>query len=263
MRRENLTLPILVSFNELAWIAVFALVLLYSVHTMRLKEERNVAAAERDAVKLENEETSRQLAQTKRDLQRLLARSVTGDTVLNQQLVGLKGDLHRVVFVVDRSGSMNKGSRWEFARDVIQTWLQRLPIESCALVTFNEEVTAFPADGTFLEVVGPGGAENRARLMAQLRILQPRGHTNTLIALQKAYEYPGVTSIILFTDGFPDPNGKQIFDRAMAEEIYALCKTQGLSVPVNTIGLGDYFDKQFGEFLRRIPQETGGTFLGR
>jgi hypothetical protein len=263
MRRENLTLSILVSFNELAWIAVFALVFLYSVHTTRLKQERNVAAAERDVTKRENEETARQLAQTKRDLQRLLARSVTGDTALNQQLVGLKGDLRRVVFVVDRSGSMNRGGRWEFARDVIQTWLQRLPIESCALVTFNEEVTAFPADGTFLEMIGPGGRENRASLVAQLKLLEPGGHTNTLIALQKAYEYPDVTSIILFTDGFPDPIGSERFDRDVAEQIYALCEMHGQNVPVNTIGLGDYFNRQFGEFLRRIPQETGGTFLGR
>lgn len=263
MRRENLTLPILVSFNELAWIAVFALVLLYSVHTTHLKNERNTAATERDAVKRESEQTTRQLAQTKRELQKLLARSVTGDSVLNQQLVGLKGDLSRVVFVVDRSGSMDKGGRWEFARDVIQTWLQRLPIESCALITFNEQVTAFPADGTFLEVVGPGGSQNRGSLMAQLKFLKPAGHTNTLSALEKAYEYPEVTSIILFTDGFPDPTGNQRFDTDMAEQIYALCEQNGQRVPVNTIGLGDYFNRQFGEFLRRIPQKTGGTFIGR
>lgn len=265
MRKPGLTLPMLVSFNELAWIAVFAFALLYSTETTRLTAERDASIRERDIVKRENEEGEHQRAQMQREIERLRQRLVgvvPDGNIINQQLIGLKGELRRVVIIVDSSGSMKQGRKWEYTRNIIKTWLEHLPIEYCALITFNDKTEAFPINGTFLDVLSSAGKDNRARLLKQFDLVSPGGNTNTLSALQRAYAYPDLNTIILFTDGFPD-SGSNTFDTKMAEEIYALCQAHGQSIPINTIGLGNYFNKQLGEFLLRLPEITGGTFLGR
>lgn len=37
----------------------------------------------------------------------------SGDRVVRQELLGIKGSLERVVFVIDKSGSMKHGRKWE------------------------------------------------------------------------------------------------------------------------------------------------------
>ena len=34
-------------------------------------------------------------------------------------------------------------------------------------------------------------------------------------------------------------------------------------IPVNTIGLGNYFEEDLSNFLLNVAEITGGTFLGR
>ncbi|MCI0338638.1 MAG: VWA domain-containing protein [Acidobacteria bacterium] len=265
MRRARLTLPMLISFNELAWIAVFAFALLYSTETTRLAAERDASDRERNMAKRENEEGIRQRTQMQKEIERL-RRIIVGvapnGNIINQQLIGLNGNLQRVVMIVDRSGSMKQGRKWEYTRSIIKTWLEYLPIEQCALITFSNEAEVFPSNGTFLDMLSPVGKDNRTKLLKQFDLVSPEGDTNTLSALQKAYAYPDLDTIILFTDGFPD-NGSNTFDTKMAEEIYALCQEHGHSIPINTIGLGNYFNPRLGEFLLCLPEITGGTFLGR
>lgn len=265
MRKQSLTLPILISFNELAWIAVFGLAILYSVESARLTTERDDAARERDGARQEGESHMRQLARYETELadaHRRLARATVNDTTVNQNLIGLKGELRRVAIIVDCSASMKQGRKWEYTRSIIQMWLEYLPIQQTVLITFSDAAAVFPPDGTFLDVVGSAGQQNRKALLKEFDLVKPGGNTNTLAALQKAYEYPDLDSIILFTDGCPD-SGSHTFDSEMAAEVYALCRERGRKVPINTVGLGNYFNKQFAGFLLRLPEETGGSFLGR
>ena len=51
------------------------------------------------------------------------------------------------------------------------------------------------------------------------------------------------------------------FDRSIAESIHELCK-EHKTIPVNTVGLGDYL-KDFSTFLMQVASETNGAFLGR
>jgi Mg-chelatase subunit ChlD len=184
---------------------------------------------------------------------------------LHKALVGLKGDLTRVAFVFDTSGSMGHDGRWDHARAVVATWLEHLDIGECVLILFGSDARIYPPDGSLFPVRGPGGAANRKKLLEQFKIAKPEGRTNTLGALELAYRCPGLDTIILFTDGEPnDPhtdNSNQ-FDPTVAEGIYALCR-QHPSIPVNTVGLGNYFKPQLSAFLMRVAQETGGSFLGR
>src|SRR5437763_1873869 len=117
MGNRRISLPILVSFNELAWIIVFALLVAIASESAR-----------RDAEATESTKTQTRLA--------ALVKLREDDAGLRKELIGLKGNVHRVVFVVDRSGSMRiKGrfastDRWAEARAVVRAWLEHLRIRS-------------------------------------------------------------------------------------------------------------------------------------
>ena len=110
-------------------------------------------------------------------------------------------------------------------------------------------------------VSGPEGAANRVRLLEYLKSVKPEGWTNTLAAMQLAYRYP-VDTIILFSDGAPTYETANRFNAQAAAQIYALCR-QHANIPVNAVGLGNYFDQDFSTFLRTTAQLPGGTFVGR
>jgi hypothetical protein len=245
MRRGRLSLPILVSFNELVWIFVFAVGLVYAIQTTRVKE----------LVQRVEDDTKKEAA-LRQELEK------THREAINQQLVGLRGPLHRVVIVIDHSGSMGFKGKWTNARKNIEIWLRYLPIHECSLVIFNDLIEIYPSDGTFTNLEAPDGEPNRGKLLERLKSVKPVGSTNTLKALRKAYSYPGVDTIILFTDGSPD-SGSNRFNRKMAAAVYRLCQLHGHSVPVNTVGLGSYSERGPEEFLLRLPRITGGAFFGR
>ncbi len=245
------TLAVAVSLNELAWLALFAAVIWFD-HESR-NYQQNLAAIQRDRDDLQAQVAAANAADSQ-------AQSVRA---VNQDLVGVKGNLESVVFVIDHSGSMNRGGRWDAARGVIKAWLEHLPIKRAALVAFNDRVATFPNDQTFWDLAGASAQQNRAKLLAVFDRLSPQGNTNTLAALRTAYAYPGVDAIFLFSDGEPDSGGN-VFDHRMAKQVHALCRQHGNAVPVNTVGLGNYLgDRNLGWFLETVARETGGTFLGR
>lgn len=67
---------------------------------------------------------------------------------------------------------------------------------------------------------------------------------------------------ILFSDGAPTNPNLGRFDQGVANEIYSLCRKYD-KIPVNTVGLGNYFDEDLGTFLRTVASIAGGSFLGR
>jgi Mg-chelatase subunit ChlD len=185
------------------------------------------------------------------------------DDALHARLIGLQGGFRRVVVVVDRSGSMKADHRWAEVRAIIATWLQHLPFQQVALVVFNDTVDTFPAAGGYLDLAAATNASlARQNLLRYLTGIEPAGNTDTLSALRRAYAYPDVDSIILFSDGYPDRGGNR-FDRQMADAIYALCRSHGRHTPINVIGVGRYFDPRLGKFLMTVARLTGGTFIGR
>ncbi len=193
---------------------------------------------------------------------------LTLKTVVNRKLVGINGKLKRVAMLFDASGSMKQkdandvGDRWQDAQSIASTWLGHLDVDECVLIVFSSDVRTFPSDGTMANINGPAGDANRAQLMEQLKSVEPEGWTNTLDALRKAYEYEGLDTILLFSDGAPTFENSGRFDPNVAEQIYALCR-QHPDIPINTVGLGNYFDQNLSTFLRTVARLTGGTFRGR
>ena len=274
MNKNYLSFSTLVSFNELAWIAVFALLLFSTVSVKKYNNE----VRQHNNILLQLKSTDQELLKTKQNLlakddelkktkndldealQQLKFSHLSKEPVLKQDLI-LKGGLKYVVFIVDRSGSMAQGGSWKKTSEIIRTWLEVLPIEHAALIYFNDTVSAFPSNETYLDMRGTQNIQNKNTLLKQFNLIKPKGNTNTLDALRKAYEYKNTDTIILFTDGFPDIDGKNHFNDGDAKAIYDLCQEHKL-IPVNTIGLGSYFDSKLGGFLKRLPEITGGSFIG-
>ncbi len=223
-----------------------------------INENKQMLQLQVDALKV-------QLANALDDLkesQQQLSQSLSREKSVNRELVGLRGGLRRVAILFDSSGSMGQDGRWEEVQRIASTWLDHLNVDECVLIVFSDEAKAFPADGSMLRVSGPNGDANRIRLMNHLRSVQPTGWTNTLAAMQKAYGYADLDTIILFSDGAPTYAGRNEFNAEAAQQIYALCQRHS-KIPINAIGLGDYFDKELSTFLRTVAHLTGGTFLGR
>lgn len=183
----------------------------------------------------------------------------------NRRLVGLQGPLRRVAIVFDASGSMRQpgaggADRWAEAQGILATWLQHLNVEHIVLVVFSTDVRTIPTDGTLADVRGASGKVGRDALLGQLKDIKPGGWTNTFDALRKAYEYD-IDTILLFSDGAPSKSASGAYDDALAQQIYQLCREHP-HIPINTIGLGNYFDADMSTFLRTVATMTGGAFRG-
>src|SRR3954471_24799762 len=184
----------------------------------------------------------------------------------NRELVGLAGRLERVAVLFDASGSMRQaaanggGDRWAEAQQIAGTWLKHLNVQRCVLIVFSSDITTFPEDGSLADFRGDAGKRNRDSLLKHLTEVTPGGWTDTYAALRKAYEYD-VDSILLFSDGVPSTDVSGAFDLALAERIYDLCRAHP-NIPINTVGLGNYFDKNASSFLRTVASTTKGTFRG-
>jgi len=195
-------------------------------------------------------------------------RQLALETTVNRKLVGINGKLKRVAILFDASGSMKQkdteegADRWQDAQKIASTWMGHLDVDECVLIVFSSDVRTFPSDGKLAKIQGPNGEANRAKLMEQLKSVEPEGWTNTLEALKKAYSYEGIDTVLLFSDGAPTFANSGRFDPNVAEQIYTLCR-KNPNIPVNTVGLGNYFDQNLSTFLRTVASITDGTFLGR
>ncbi|MCA9122341.1 MAG: hypothetical protein H6822_14640 [Planctomycetaceae bacterium] len=201
------------------------------------------------------------------DAERKFQEQMLVETRINRELVGINGELKRVAVIFDASGSMKEassggGDRWQEAQKIARTWLKHLDVDDCVLIVYSSDVRTFPEDGSLANLRGENGEAARNALLEHLTGVEPKGWTNTLEAMRKAYSYEGLDSMILFSDGAPTNPNLGRFDQGVANEIYALCRTHE-NIPVNTVGLGNYFDEDLGTFLRTVANITGGTFLGR
>lgn len=228
-----------------------------AVYVRDVDEKKNMLALQVEALKTQLANALDDLKAAQAQVQQQRSREAT----INRELVGLRGGLKRVAILFDASGSMTQQGRWEEVQRIALTWLDHLEVDECVLIVFSSDATAYPSDGSLLRVSGTEGPANRARLLEYLKSVKPEGWTNTLAAMQLAYRYP-VDTVILFSDGAPTYETVNRFNAEAAEQIYALCR-QHADVPVNAIGLGNYFDQNFSTFLRTVAQLTGGTFVGR
>lgn len=189
---------------------------------------------------------------------------------IRQELLGIPGELHNTVFVIDRSSSMLKEGRWEDTKKTIQTWVEYLPVQRSALVLFGDGIRVIPIglgvegplkpDGRELPMVTP---ELRQTMQQELKDMGPSGGTPTYAALRRAMDFRDVDAIILFTDGDPDATAVGVDP---FEEVVQLVRDWHASHPtgrVHVVGIGDYFKQTSRNFLRGVAAAGAGAFIGR
>jgi Mg-chelatase subunit ChlD len=204
-----------------------------------------------------------ELDAAKEQLAAVISQAVRGASAekrVRHELLGLRGDLRNVAIVIDASHSMKNGGRWQDATSLMKQWVECLDMQTCVLIVFHNHVTRRPKMGVFDFV------NNRDSAIAEIRDflkrVEPKGQTNTLKALEEAYKMPGIDTIILFTDGSPNLDGKAASDPVLIDAIYELCVSKK-EIPINAIGIGDYFRPELSKFLLTLAKNTGGTFIGR
>jgi chromosome segregation ATPase len=216
-----------------------------------------------EGLKVEKHELEQRLTQAALDHQAALLEESRN----NRELVGLTGRLERVAILFDASGSMRQstttgaGDRWAEAQRIAATWLQHLNVQQCVLIVFSSDVRTFPENGSLADLRGETGKVNRELLLQRLKSVSPDGATNTYDALRKAYQYD-IDSILLFSDGAPSESAGGVFEPAVAQRIYDLCRAHP-NIPIHTIGLGNYFDQNASTFLMSLAKLTSGTFRGQ
>ena len=190
-------------------------------------------------------------------------------------VLGFQGDFKNVVFIIDISHSMThipdperpgfnndkyNPARWIKTKREIVSWARNLPMETIRIVLFHSDVFDYPDDGESYPMTGDDREKTVGLITGLLDNVTPDGQTNTLGALEKAYGYPDVDTMVLFTDGNPMVNGRD--SRDLIQQVKALVE-KNKKIPVNVVGIGEYFEKDFAAFLRFISNTTGGEFIGR
>lgn len=224
--------------------------------------QTSIKALSQRAEELQTEKDRLQTANN--DLVEKLNQAEIGQGKIRQELLGIKGDRKRVLFLYDRSGSMKE--REENTKQIVDTWLTWLNVGECAFIAFNDNVKYYPEQGKTMPMLGEVGKTNRTALKTWLTDNGPEGLTNTLGAFTAAYDnYTDIDMIVLFTDGAPrtvKTPKKADMDLEMRDDVLKRCKQEG--IPVNTVGLGNYYgNKDLATFLIDLAKVTEGSFTGR
>lgn len=208
-----------------------------------------------------------------------LRNSSASEKSVRQELLGLKGDMSRTLFVIDISASMaNECTRsyvranwqagenaWINVRRRIRDYLEMLPVGSFRLLCFNHALSEFPQDTARWCSL----AEDRQMALQFLDGQIPNGITSTELALRRAAEFQPTTRL-LFTDGqptqavdVPQPDGtvKSLgqADYEQQRRILKLSGDQTLKCPVNVIALNDYSDTALKERIRQITETSDSS----
>jgi len=188
------------------------------------------------------------------------AQAASAQKKVRHELLGLRGNLRNVAIVIDSSQSMKSGGRWQDATSLMKQWVECLDMQACVVIVFHNHVYRHPQKGVF------DFANDRDAAIAEIRDflqrVEPKGQTNTLAALEAAYAIRGLDTIILFTDGSPNLDAKAGSDPELIKAIYELCRSKK-EIPINAIGIGNYFKPELSKFLLTLAEITGGTFIGR
>lgn len=178
-----------------------------------------------------------------------------------------------ILIVLDRSGSMGEGNKWDYATRAVHTLLDRLQAgDRVGLITFDNSARVVsrmvPAHGRSLE-----------RLHAVVRGLQPGASTNLGHALQIAENmmatesdgegpgFPRRRRVLLLSDGqanvgIVDPARLGAFSRRLANG-GTVVSTIGMGLGFNETLMASLADLGMGSFSYLEHLETLGAILAR
>lgn len=158
----------------------------------------------------------------------------------DHSFMGVEGRGKRVVYVIDRSGSMN-GDRLSNTRYELKRSIRALPADGeFFVIFFDQRALPMPAPGLV-----PATGANKDRYSKWIDQQTAGGGTDPTEALLQALAL-GPDSIYLMSDG--------VFDAASAQAVRA---ANGSECIINAIA---FHDPAGEEVLKRIARENGGAY---
>jgi hypothetical protein len=185
---------------------------------------------------------------------------LTARTVSQAKFFGLKVESHRVIFVLDISGSMLEsmygrfvGKRGAARIDVAKQELQQAVENLEAGTLFNIFVFSSSVARWQKEGIVVSTPENRAAAVEWIERLGAQGATNLYDSVKQAFEDQDVDTIFILSDGEPT-NGEVIDPHRIREDVAFWNKHR--RIKINTIAIGGNL-----EILEWLAKDSGGTYL--
>jgi predicted nucleic acid-binding Zn-ribbon protein len=194
---------------------------------------------------------------------------------------------HRVLFLVDMSGSMElvdentkAPTKWTDVGNTVGRLMRSLPdLEKYQVIVFAEKASfLFPGEEDWLAYNAKSSPQ---RVLDRLATIKPTGGTNMYAALQAAFRLraKGLDTIYLLSDGLPnlgeglDPTTLTTIREVERNDILAkhirrtLRSSWNRALPgqprvrINTVGFF-YESPDVGAFLWALARENDGSFVG-
>jgi uncharacterized protein YegL len=167
---------------------------------------------------------------------------------------------HRVLFVIDVSGSMEEAVRNEFADGAPMNRLQvakrelKKCIEALEPGAFFNIVTFSSGVERWMEgALAAANAENREKALTYVTDLLTGGGTNLYDAVHNAFEDQDVDTIYVMSDGEPTDGGET--EPFVIREHVAQWN-EHRQIEINTIAIGGQF-----QILEWLAEDSGGTHV--
>jgi HEAT repeat protein len=182
------------------------------------------------------------------------------ETHVKQEFFGIKIISHRVIFIIDISGSMNEGlaneyqgmagqSRMEVAKAELQKCVAGLdPTAFFNIILFSTGVEKW-IDGS----LAAANQKNRDEAKSFIDKIGANGGTNLYDAVELAFEDKDVDTIFIMSDGEPNL-GKESDPVVIREHVKAWNEHRG--IVINTIQVAGQF-----QILDWLAEDSGGTHV--
>lgn len=181
-----------------------------------------------------------------------LAKKNKGSTTA--EFYGIPIHSHRVVFVLDVSGSMNEvfgtgTTRIKVARESLKTALKKVDKDCIVnVIFFDSKVRSYAKKGVPIQRKG-----ELEKLLAYVDKARPLGGTNIHGALLAAFEDPRVDTVFLLSDG--DPSAGEITDvQDLGDDIQRKNRSRRIRIHCVAVGLES-------PLLERLARESDGRYV--
>lgn len=207
--------------------------------------EKFTIASEKDLDKAQAERERRRLAQR---------------TTSQAKFFGIKVESHRVIFILDISGSMLESmygryvgkrgaARIDVAKQELSQAIKNLDAGTLFnILTFASSVARWKKDGIVVK-----SPETQAEALEWIERLGAAGATNLYDSVKVAFDDKDVDTIFIMSDGEPT-NGEVIDPHRIREDVAFWNKHR--KIKVNTIAIGGNL-----EVLEWLAKDSGGSYV--
>jgi hypothetical protein len=180
--------------------------------------------------------------------------------ITNVKFFGIRIISHRVIFIIDVSGSMNEPMRvreagggadirMEVAKRELSRCIEGLDSEALFnIITFSNGVESWLQGG-----ITGADPKSREEAVSYISRLGAGGATNLYDSLRLAFDDPDADTIFILSDGEPTA-GEELDISVIRNHVAAW--NEHRKVVINTIGIGGSF-----EVLAWLAEDSGGTHV--